>query len=120
MKTVYENDTGGKPINLLTAKNVRRAPDPGHNSMSTITLALKWFKVFLRKMSEGIKTAMKTKVHRLAEIVDRQYFLRIKTLETAIQANFVNSVPVLNTMKKRSKYGTTQRVAENITKDTKE
>ena len=82
---------GDNSINIFTVKNVSWAPDLGHNLLSTIPLAIKGVEVFMRQAGVATRIIHENKIHGLADIIDRQYVLRIKTPEVMIQTNFANT-----------------------------
>ena len=88
-----------KNINVLTVKNVSWAPDLGHNLLSPIPLAIKGVEVFLRKIGVATQILHEGKIHGLADVIDRQYVLRIKTPEVTMHTNFANTTSILNAIK---------------------
>ena len=88
-----------KNINVLTVKNISWALDLGHNLLSTILLAIEGDEVFLRKIGVATQILHEGKLHGLADVIDRQYVLRIKTSEVTMHTNFANTTPIVNAIK---------------------
>ena len=95
LNLVHEN----KAVNVFTIRKVSWAPALGHNLLSTIPLALKGVEVHLRKVGEPSQIWYEGKLQGLADIVDRQYVLRIQPPENPAQANFANTIPIVNAVK---------------------
>ncbi len=64
-------------VNTLTVTNVSWTPELGHNLLSTIPLAKKSFKVFLRKLGRPSELYFKGKISSLADIIENQYVVRL-------------------------------------------
>ena len=91
-------------INVLTVKDVSWAPALGHNLLSTVPLAMKGVEVFLRRTNVPTQLIHENKIHGLADVINRQYVLRIKNPEI-MQTNFANTKPVVNQLNQPLKYG---------------
>lgn len=73
------------------------APDLSHNLLSTIFLALKKVKILLRKASVLIQICHNNKIHKLADIINQQYVLRIKPPKAI--THFANTISIINAVK---------------------
>ena len=85
-------------INVLKVKDVSWASALGHNLLSTVPLAMKGVEVFLRRTDVPTQLIHENKIHGLADVINRQYVLRIKNPEI-MQTNFANTKPVVNAIK---------------------
>ncbi len=64
-------------VNTLTVTNESWASELGHNLLSTIPLAKKGFKVFLRKLGRPSELYFEGEVLGLADIIENQYVVRL-------------------------------------------
>ena len=63
--------------NTFMVTNVRLATDLGHNLLSTILLAKKGIKLFLRKTGQPYEIFFEDEVVGLADMIDNQYVTRL-------------------------------------------
>ncbi len=62
-------------VNTLRVTNVSWTPDLGHNLLSTIPLAKKRIKVFLRRTGQPSEIFFEDEVVGLADMIDNQYVI---------------------------------------------
>lgn len=102
-------------INTLTVSNFGLASDLCHHFLSTIFLTKKGIKIFLRTSGGPSEIFFETRVVRLVDLFDNQYFILLSK-STVPNTNFVNdfTFEILHTRLGHLNYWVVQKLASVV------